>query len=45
VIEGGSHDDDLFLSSPEIAETMLGFLRGEEPKSRIVLAPLRFDLP
>jgi pimeloyl-ACP methyl ester carboxylesterase len=45
VIEGGSHDDDLFLSSPEIAETMIGFLRGEEPKGRIVLEPLRFELP
>ncbi|HUP47626.1 MAG TPA: alpha/beta hydrolase, partial [Thermoanaerobaculia bacterium] len=45
VIEGGSHDDDLFLSSPEIAETMIGFLRGEQPRGRIVLEPLRFRLP
>ncbi|HUO84493.1 MAG TPA: alpha/beta hydrolase [Thermoanaerobaculia bacterium] len=45
VIEGGSHDDDLFLSSPEIAETIAAFLRGEQPRERIVLDPLRFKLP
>lgn len=45
VIEGGSHDDDLFLSSPKIADAMIGFLRGEEPPPRIVLEPLRFELP
>jgi hypothetical protein len=45
VIEGGSHDDDLLLSSPRIADAMIGFLRGEEPPARIVLGPLRFELP
>lgn len=45
VIEGGSHDDDLFLSSQRIAEAMIGFLRGGEPPARIVLDPLRFELP
>ncbi|HUE96755.1 MAG TPA: alpha/beta fold hydrolase [Longimicrobiaceae bacterium] len=45
VIEGGSHDDDLFLSSPEIAETMIAFLRGREPRERIVLDPIRFEVP
>lgn len=45
VIEGGSHDDDLFLSSPEIAESMMAFLRGGEPKTRVVLEPIRFKLP
>jgi hypothetical protein len=45
VIEGGSHDDDLFLSSPQIAEAMLTFLRGGEPPRRIELKPLRFKLP
>ena len=45
VIEGGSHDDDLFLSSPGILETMLRFLRGEEDElpGRIRLPPLRFE--
>lgn len=43
VIEGASHDDDLFLSSPEIVRSMVAFLKGGEPTaSRIVLAPLRF---
>ena len=45
VIEGASHDDDLFLSSPEIARTMIEFLRGREPRESIVLEPLRFVLP
>lgn len=46
VIEGGSHDDDLFLSSPLILETMQAFLRGEtELRQRIWLPPLRFKLP
>ncbi|HUP44007.1 MAG TPA: alpha/beta hydrolase [Thermoanaerobaculia bacterium] len=45
VIEGGSHDDDLFLSSAEIVESMMAFLRGERPRERIVLAPIRFRLP
>jgi hypothetical protein len=43
VIEGASHDDDLFLSSPEIVRSMVAFLNGGEPTaSRIVLQPLRF---
>lgn len=45
VIEGGSHDDDLFLSSPEIADAMIAFFRGGEPTERVVLDPLRFKLP
>ena len=45
VIEGGSHDDDLFLSSPEIADAMIAFLRGGEPAELVVLEPLRFRLP
>lgn len=46
VIEGGSHDDDLFLSSPVILETMLAFLQGErELSDRVILEPLRFKLP
>lgn len=46
VIDGASHDDDLFLSSPLILETMLAFLRGESGlRERIVLKPLRFKRP
>lgn len=45
VIEGGSHNDDLLLSSPRIADTMVSFLRGDDPVERIVLPPLRFKLP
>ena len=45
VIEGGSHDDDLFLSSPKIAEAMIGFLQGQEVVDRVELKPLRFKLP
>jgi len=46
VIDGGSHDDDLFLSSPVILETMLAFLRGESGlPERITLPPIRFKRP
>ncbi len=45
VVEGGSHDDDLFLSDPEILESMVRFLVGGEPAERVALAPLRFKLP
>ena len=45
VVEGGSHDDDLFLSSPDILESMVGFLGGQPTKERVVLPPLRFELP
>jgi pimeloyl-ACP methyl ester carboxylesterase len=30
IIDGASHDDDLFLSTPKIMETMLAFMRGEK---------------
>lgn len=46
VIAGGSHDDDLFLSSPPILETMLAFLSGAtELAERITLPQLRFKRP
>ncbi len=46
IIEGGSHDDDLFLSSPRIADTMIEFLKGGEPDlNPIVLPPIRFQVP
>lgn len=46
VIENGSHDDDLFLSSPRIVEEMVTFLKGGDPDvSPIVLPPLEFKQP
>jgi pimeloyl-ACP methyl ester carboxylesterase len=46
IIDGGSHDDDLILSSPVILETMLAFLRGESGlPERVALPPIRFRLP
>ncbi|HXV77414.1 MAG TPA: alpha/beta fold hydrolase [Candidatus Polarisedimenticolaceae bacterium] len=45
IIEGASHDDDLFLSSPRIADAIVGFLQGEPVVERVELAPLRFALP
>ncbi len=46
IIEGGAHDDDLFLASPVILETMLAFLRGDSGLvERITLPPLRFKRP
>lgn len=43
ILDGGSHDDDLFLSSPAIAEEMVSFLRdGVTSRRRVVLPPLRF---
>jgi pimeloyl-ACP methyl ester carboxylesterase len=46
VIDGGSHDDDLILSTPVILETMLAFLRGKtDMPTRVVLPPLRFKRP
>ena len=46
IIDGASHDDDLFVSSPLILETMLAFLRSEPGlRERIVLEPLRFKRP
>jgi pimeloyl-ACP methyl ester carboxylesterase len=46
IIDGGSHDDDLFLASPVIVETMLAFLRGESVlPERVALPPIRFKRP
>lgn len=46
VIEGAGHSDPLFLSSPEIAETMAAFLRGEPAKDqRITLPPVKLVPP
>lgn len=36
LLEGASHDDDLIISSPSIADTMLEFLRGEMAADRHV---------
>jgi prolyl oligopeptidase len=44
VIEGAGHGNDLLLSSPEIAQTVMSFLQRQEVRpGRISLAPLTFD--
>jgi hypothetical protein len=46
IIDGASHDDDLFLSTPVIRRTMLAFLRRESAlPSRVALDPLKFKRP
>jgi pimeloyl-ACP methyl ester carboxylesterase len=43
VIEGGGHDDDLFLSSSQIKEVMLAFMSGASiPTTNINLLPFKF---
>jgi len=45
-IEGAGHSDPLFLSSPQILQTMLKFYAGEKVgDSRIELDPIKFVLP
>ncbi len=44
VLEGAGHDNDLFLSSPQILERIRGFLRGESVHDETVAVDvLRFD--
>lgn len=46
VLDGASHDDDLFLSHREIRGAMLRFLQTGNPGvARLRLEPIRFDLP
>jgi pimeloyl-ACP methyl ester carboxylesterase len=46
VIDGASHDDDLFLSHKEIRNAMLRFLQTGNPGvSRLTLKPIRFKVP
>lgn len=46
VIDGAGHSDPLFLSSPQILESMQQFLRGESIAStRIELPPVEFVAP
>ena len=43
IIEGAAHSDPLFLSSPQIKEVMLEFMKGQKiSTTRIVLPPLKF---
>lgn len=43
LIDGAGHGNDLFVSSPEIQEVMVEFMKtGHFSKSRITLSPLRF---
>lgn len=45
IIQGGAHDDDLFLSSPLIVEHMLAFLRGQPAEATVIAVPFDFALP
>lgn len=45
LIEGAGHDDDLFLASPQIVESVRMFLAGEVPPPTIRLAPISFAPP
>ncbi len=46
VITRAGHDNDLWVSSPKIAECMLAFFRGQAlPHERIELPPLEFMVP
>lgn len=46
IIEGAGHSDPLFLSSPQILQTMLKFFAGENVEdSRIELDSIQFVLP
>jgi pimeloyl-ACP methyl ester carboxylesterase len=43
IIDGAVHSDPLFLSSPQIKEVMLEFMKGQKPSTtHITLAPLKF---
>ena len=43
IIERAGHSDDLFVSSPQIVETMIAFLKGQKiSTSKITLKPLKF---
>ena len=46
IIRGGSHDDDLFLSSPDIIPAIVRFVRSgaAPPRAVIALPPWRFPL-
>lgn len=46
LITRAGHDNDLWVSSPQIAETILAFFRGEPlAAERIELPPIEFDAP
>jgi pimeloyl-ACP methyl ester carboxylesterase len=46
VIERAGHDNDLWVSSPKIAECILALFRGEPiPYERIELPPIEFTVP
>jgi pimeloyl-ACP methyl ester carboxylesterase len=43
IIDGATHSDPLFLSSPKIKDVMLDFMsRGKVSTTRITLPPLKF---
>jgi len=43
IIDGAVHSDPLFLSSPQIKDVMLEFMKGQKPSTtQITLEPLKF---
>ena len=42
IIERAGHSDDLLISSPKIAETMVAFLKGDKINTKITLPPLKW---
>ena len=43
IIEGASHGDDLFVSSPSIKHVMVEFMKGQPPRATsVTIPPLRF---
>jgi pimeloyl-ACP methyl ester carboxylesterase len=45
IIEGAVHSDPLFLSSPQIKDVMLEFMKGQKiSTTKITLTPLKFSL-
>jgi pimeloyl-ACP methyl ester carboxylesterase len=45
IIHGAAHDDDLFLSSPLIADRIRAFLNGDAVEESSLAVPFDFALP
>lgn len=43
VIDGAGHGDELFVSTPEIADGIRAFMAGEPQMDRVVSVPFRFE--
>ena len=48
IVEGASHDDDLWFSTPVIKESIVGFMKGEKlaPTRTVPVEPaIKFRMP